>query len=102
MFSLQQIIYCSHDKIMMIIDFEHLATQGADPKQVINELVQENFVPDIGKYIIAIHSNYPSPLHSHKIIFKNSSIKFHAQVFCIFAPHFCSLKYWGRLVLTAS
>ena len=34
--------------------------------------------------------------------FKNKPLKFLVQVFYIFAFHFCSLKIWGRLVLTAS
>jgi hypothetical protein len=51
------------NKIFMLIDFEHIATQGVDPTEELRELVK--YVPDIGKYIICIHSNYPSPLHSH-------------------------------------
>jgi hypothetical protein len=51
------------DKIMMLIDFEHIATQGVDPLEELRELVK--YAPDVGKYIICIHSNNPSPLHSH-------------------------------------
>jgi hypothetical protein len=51
------------DKMMMLIDFEHIATQGIDPTEELQDLV--NNVPDVGKYIICIHSNYPSPMHSH-------------------------------------
>jgi hypothetical protein len=51
------------DKIMMLIDFEHIATQGVDPNEELSDLV--NNVPDVGKYIKCIHANYPSPMHSH-------------------------------------
>ena len=51
------------DKIMMIIDFEHIATQGVDAIEEIRDLVKA--VPDVGKFIICIHSNHPNPLHSH-------------------------------------
>ena len=51
------------DKMMMLIDFEHIATQGIDPTEELQDLV--NNVPDVGKYIICIHSNFPSPMHSH-------------------------------------
>jgi hypothetical protein len=51
------------DKIMMLIDFEHIATQGIDPNDELVDLVKN--VPDVGKYIICVHSNYPSPMHSH-------------------------------------
>ncbi|MDI6826422.1 MAG: hypothetical protein QMD36_04510 [Candidatus Aenigmarchaeota archaeon] len=51
------------DKMMMLIDFEHIATQGIDPNEELADLVKN--VPDVGKYIKCIHSNYPSPMHSH-------------------------------------
>jgi len=51
------------DKIFMLIDFEHLATQGVDPLEDIKELVKK--VPNVGELIISIHSNHPTPLHSH-------------------------------------
>jgi len=51
------------DKIMLLIDFEHIATQGVDPNEELQDLV--NNVPDVGKYIKCIHANYPSPMHSH-------------------------------------
>jgi hypothetical protein len=51
------------DKMMMLIDFEHIATQGVDPNEELEDLV--NNVPDVGKYIMCIHSNFPSPMHSH-------------------------------------
>lgn len=51
------------DKMMLLIDFEHIATQGVDPNEELEDLVKN--VPDVGKYIICIHSNFPSPMHSH-------------------------------------
>jgi len=51
------------DKIFMLVDFEHIATQAIDPVEELKDLV-DNF-PDAGKYVICVHSNNPSPLHSH-------------------------------------
>jgi hypothetical protein len=51
------------DKIFMLVDFEHIATQAIDPVEELTDLVK-NF-PDAGKYIICVHANNPSPLHSH-------------------------------------
>ena len=51
------------DKIFMLVDFEHIATQAIDPVEELRDLV-DNF-PDAGKYIACVHANNPSPLHSH-------------------------------------
>lgn len=51
------------DKIMMLIDFEHIAGQGIDPIEEMTELTR--LVPDVGKYIICCHSNRPTSFHSH-------------------------------------
>jgi hypothetical protein len=51
------------DKIMMIIDFEHISTQGVDPLEELKDLVKK--VPNIGEYVVCVHSNRPNPLHSH-------------------------------------
>jgi len=51
------------DKMMMLIDFEHLATQAVDPLEEIGDLVEK--VPDVGKIIKTVHANRPTPLHSH-------------------------------------
>jgi hypothetical protein len=51
------------EKIFMIIDAEHLSTQGVDPLFEYSELVKA--VPDIGKYILTLHITKPSPLHHH-------------------------------------
>lgn len=56
------------DKMMMLIDFEHIAAQGVDALHELEELVKPDKAPDVGKYIICVHSNYPGPLHSHKPI----------------------------------
>lgn len=54
------------DKVFMIIDWEHVATQGVDPFHEADDFVR--YVKDVSDYIIAIHANYPSPLQPHKPI----------------------------------
>jgi len=51
------------DKMMLLIDFEHIAGQGVDPIEELTELTK--LVPDIGKYIACVHSNRPTSYHSH-------------------------------------
>lgn len=51
------------DKIFMLVDFEHIATQAIDPVEELIDLTS-NF-PDAGKYVACVHANNPSPLHSH-------------------------------------
>jgi hypothetical protein len=51
------------DKIFMLVDFEHIAGQAIDPVEELIDLTK-NF-PDAGKYVACVHSNNPSPLHSH-------------------------------------
>lgn len=51
------------DKVWMLIDFEHIATQGVDCHNTLKE-VTENF-KDFGKLTYACHSNRPNPLHAH-------------------------------------
>ena len=53
-------------RVWAIIDHEHLATQGVDPKFELFETGKK--IPDFGEYIISVHSGYPSPLHSHRPI----------------------------------
>jgi hypothetical protein len=50
----------------MLIDWEHLATHGVDPLQEFQEFTEK--IPDVGKLILSVHANYPSPLHSHRPI----------------------------------
>ena len=52
--------------VFMLIDWEHLATHGVDPLQEFTEDIGK--LKDMGKYILSIHANYPSPLHSHRPI----------------------------------
>ncbi|HDD46302.1 MAG TPA: hypothetical protein ENG42_02415 [Candidatus Aenigmarchaeota archaeon] len=52
------------DKVLMLMDFEHLATQGVDPLIEMEHVT--NKLRDFGKYVLAVHSNHPDPLHSHK------------------------------------
>ncbi|MEM5772026.1 MAG: hypothetical protein QXO19_03430 [Candidatus Aenigmatarchaeota archaeon] len=54
------------DKVWANIDFEHIATQGVDPKFELMETGK--LIPDFGKYVLSVHSGYPSPLHTHRPI----------------------------------
>jgi hypothetical protein len=60
------------DKIFMIIDWEHVATQGVDPFHEAEDFVNStaNVLGDknAGDLILGIHANYPSPLQPHKPI----------------------------------
>jgi len=58
--------YKHNDKVFVLIDFEHLATQGVDPLKELKEL--KDLIPDYGKLIKTVHSGFPTPLHSHKPI----------------------------------
>jgi len=49
--------------LYMLIDFEHIATQGFDTYNEIKEFTK--LVPDAGKYILALHVTKPTPLHHH-------------------------------------
>ncbi len=51
------------DKFMLLIDFEHIAGQGVDPIEELTKLTE--LVPDVGKYIVCVHSNRPTTYHSH-------------------------------------
>lgn len=52
------------DRIWLLMDFEHVATQGVDPIKVMNEIV--GLAEDYGQYVISVHSNAPNPLHAHE------------------------------------
>ncbi len=60
------------DKIFMIIDWEHVATQGVDPFHEAEDFVNSiaNILGDknAGDLILGVHANYPSPLQPHKPI----------------------------------
>jgi hypothetical protein len=47
---------------MMLMDFEHVATQGVDPILDMEEVIK--IAPDYGKYVLSVHCNPPNPLHS--------------------------------------
>ncbi|MBI4181675.1 MAG: hypothetical protein HY520_01780 [Candidatus Aenigmarchaeota archaeon] len=51
------------DKVMMIADFEHLATQGIDAILEARDFIAKT--PDFGALTISCHSNHPNPLHAH-------------------------------------
>lgn len=51
------------EKMMLIMDHEHLAMQGVDA--LIESRKDIKGVRDFGEYVISIHSNHPNPLHSH-------------------------------------
>jgi len=54
----------SGEKIWMLVDFEHVATQGVDPVEDIKKVLRN--APDFGKYCISIHANAPNPTHAHE------------------------------------
>ncbi|MCX8178848.1 MAG: hypothetical protein N3D75_03395 [Candidatus Aenigmarchaeota archaeon] len=59
------------DKIFMIIDWEHVATQGVDPFYEADDFVKAVELlgeQNAGDLILGVHSNYPSPLQPHKPI----------------------------------
>lgn len=47
---------------MMLMDFEHVATQGIDPILDMEEVIK--IAPDYGRYVLSVHCNPPNPLHS--------------------------------------
>lgn len=54
------------DKIMIIIDHEHLATNGVDALQESRKHIKTK--PDFGELVISVHANHPNPLHPHEPI----------------------------------
>jgi sugar phosphate isomerase/epimerase len=51
------------ERVYMLIDFEHIATQGFDVLDEIKTLVKD--APDVGKVILSLHVTKPTPLHHH-------------------------------------
>jgi len=51
------------DRLWMLIDFEHIATQGVDCNGILKEVTEKN--KDFGALTLAAHSNRPNPLHAH-------------------------------------
>ncbi|MEM5799870.1 MAG: hypothetical protein QXZ43_04380, partial [Candidatus Aenigmatarchaeota archaeon] len=62
----------SHAKnIFMIIDWEHVATQGVDPFHEAEDFINAIKIlgdENAGDLILGVHANYPSPLQPHKPI----------------------------------
>ena len=52
------------DRVWLLLDFEHVATQGVDPIKDMEEVIK--IAPDIGEYTLAVHANAPNPLHAHE------------------------------------
>ncbi|RLJ05767.1 MAG: hypothetical protein DRP18_02325 [Candidatus Aenigmatarchaeota archaeon] len=51
------------NRVWMLQDFEHAATQGIDPIKEMEKIIK--IIPDFGELTIAVHSNAPNPGHSH-------------------------------------
>jgi hypothetical protein len=51
------------DKVMMLQDYEHLATQGVDCIIESRNFIEKT--PDFGELTISVHANHPNPLHPH-------------------------------------
>lgn len=51
------------DKVWMLVDFEHMATQGVDPIKDMENIMKK--VPDFGTLAGAVHANAPNPGHAH-------------------------------------
>jgi sugar phosphate isomerase/epimerase len=51
------------DRIYMLMDFEHVATQGVDPIKDLEETIK--IAPDFGQFTLSVHSNAPNPLQPH-------------------------------------
>ncbi|MBU0953329.1 MAG: hypothetical protein KKA90_02830 [Nanoarchaeota archaeon] len=59
--TLQKTLNTNH--VMMIVDNEHIATQGVD---VLVESRKDVLTrPDFGEIVISVHANHPNPLHPH-------------------------------------
>jgi hypothetical protein len=50
-------------RIWMLVDFEHMATQGVDPILDMEDIMKK--VPDFGNYVLGLHANAPNPGHAH-------------------------------------
>ncbi|MBL7206634.1 MAG: hypothetical protein ISS36_03480 [Candidatus Aenigmarchaeota archaeon] len=50
------------DKVWMLMDYEHVATQGVDAIKDMEKVVK--IAPDFGEFVISVHSNPPNPLHA--------------------------------------
>jgi len=53
-----------NDRVWLLEDWEHLATQGLDPVKEFEDLVK--IAPDMGELTISVHANAPNPMHAHE------------------------------------
>ncbi len=53
-----------NNRVWLLADFEHLATQGVDPVTEMAKVIK--ICPDYGSYCLGIHCNAPNPMHAHK------------------------------------
>jgi sugar phosphate isomerase/epimerase len=53
-----------NERVWMLEDWEHLATQGLDPINEFKKLVK--IAPDMGEITLAVHANAPNPMHAHE------------------------------------
>ncbi len=53
-------------RLMLIVDHEHLATQGVDA--LLESRADILTKPDFGELTISIHANHPNPMHPHDIL----------------------------------
>jgi len=52
------------DRVWMLEDWEHLATQGVDPVKEFEDLVK--VAPNMGEITLSVHANAPNPMHAHE------------------------------------
>ncbi len=53
-----------NNRVWLLADFEHLATQGVDPITEMEKVIK--IAPDYGTYCYGIHCNAPNPMHAHE------------------------------------
>jgi len=53
-----------NNRVWLLADFEHLATQGVDPITEMEKVIK--IAPDYGAYCLGIHCNAPNPMHAHE------------------------------------
>ncbi|HJW97319.1 MAG TPA: hypothetical protein VJ485_04120 [archaeon] len=51
------------NKVWMLVDFEHMATQGVDPILDMQDIMKK--IPNFGTLAAAVHANAPNPGHAH-------------------------------------
>jgi sugar phosphate isomerase/epimerase len=56
----------NNERVWLLADFEHLATQGVDPIEEMKKVAK--IAPDYGSYCYGIHCNAPNPMHAHETL----------------------------------